>query len=107
MIVGENEKFVSAIISPNFEYLHEWAHEKHIRFVDNAQLIDLQEIYKQYQKEIDRFNKQIGKFEQIKRFRLIKDTWNVHTGELSPTLKLRRKYLYKRYDNVLKEIFSS
>jgi long-chain acyl-CoA synthetase len=106
MVVGENEKFVSAIISPNFEYLHEWAHDKHIRFIDNVQLIELPEIYKQYQKEVDRFNKQVGKFEQIKRFRLVKDAWNVHTGELSPTLKLRRRYLYKKYKNVLREIFS-
>jgi len=106
MIVGENEKFVSAIISPNFEYLHEWAHINRIRFVDNAELIESPKVYKRFQKEIDYFNKHTGKFEQIKRFRLIKDSWNVHTGELSPTLKLRRRYLYNKYDKVLREIYS-
>ena len=106
MIVGENEKFVSALISPNFEYLHEWAHEKHLRFRDNIELIDLPEIQKQYQKEVDYYNKQIGKFENVKRFRLVKDSWNVASGELSPTLKLRRRFLYKRYSSILREIYS-
>ena len=106
MVVGENEKFISALISPNFEYLHEWAHENHIRFIDNAQLIDLHQVHKQYQKEIDNLNKQIGKFEQIKRFRLVTDSWNVNTGELSPTLKLRRKFLQKKYEKILHEIYS-
>jgi len=106
MIVGENEKFVSAIISPNFEYLHEWAHEKFIRFQDNVKLIEAPEVYKRFQKEIDYFNKQAGKFEQIMRFRLVPDSWNVNTGELSPTLKLRRRFLYKKYMYILREIYS-
>ncbi|MCL2072530.1 MAG: AMP-dependent synthetase/ligase [Marinilabiliaceae bacterium] len=105
MIVGENEKFVSAIISPNFEYLHEWAHEKFIRFQDNMQLIELPEVYKQYQKEIDYFNSLMGNFEHVLRFRLVPDSWNVNTGELSPTLKLRRKHLYNKYEYILKEIY--
>ena len=105
MIVGENEKFVSAIISPNFEFLHEWAHEKFIRFQDNLQLIESQIVYKQYQKEVDYFNSLMGNYEHILRFRLVPDSWNVHTGELSPTLKLRRRFLYNKYDYILKEIY--
>ncbi len=106
MVVGENEKFASALILPNFEYLHIWANERRILFRDNMELISLPEVKKLFQKEIDFYNKQLGKFEQISRFRLVYEEWNAHTGELSPTLKLKRRVLYKKYAPILREIYS-
>jgi long-chain acyl-CoA synthetase len=106
MVVGENEKFASAIILPNFEYLHVWANDQHIHFRDNSELISLPKVIKQFQKEVDIYNKQLGKHEQIKRFRLVFEAWTANTGELSPTLKLRRRVLYKKYAPVLREIYS-
>lgn len=106
MVVGENEKFASALLLPNFEYLHVWAHDNKIRFRDNPELITLPKVLKQFQKEVDVYNKQLGKHEQIKRFRLVWEDWNSHTGELSPTLKLRRRVLYKKYAPVLREIYA-
>ena len=58
------------------------------------------------QKEINKVNKRLGQVEQIKRFRLVCDSWTPETGELSPTLKLKRKELYDKYDHILKEIYS-
>ncbi|RPH33658.1 MAG: long-chain fatty acid--CoA ligase [Bacteroidales bacterium] len=105
MIVGENEKFVSALISPNFSFLHDWCSRHKIHFVNNKDLISLPEVIARYQKEINAINKQLGEFEQIKRFRIVEETWSSQTGELSPTLKLRRKILYDRYEPILEEIF--
>ena len=51
-------------------------------------------------------NKKLGQAEQIKRFRLVQDEWSPLRGELSPTLKLKRKFLIEKYSNILKEIFS-
>ena len=106
MVVGENEKFASALLLPNFEYLHVWAHDNKIHFRDKPELITLPKVLKQFQKEVDVYNKQLGKHEQIKRFRLVWEDWNSHTGELSPTLKLRRRVLYKKYAPVLREIYA-
>lgn len=106
MVVGENEKFASALLLPNFEFLHVWAHDNKIHFRDNPELITLPKVLKQFQKEVDVYNKQLGKHEQIKRFRLVWEDWNSHTGELSPTLKLRRRVLYKKYAPVLREIYA-
>lgn len=106
MVVGENEKFASALLLPNFEYLHVWAHDNRIHFRDNPELITLPKVLKQFQKEVDVYNKQLGKHEQIKRFRLVWEDWNSNTGELSPTLKLRRRILYKKYAPVLREIYA-
>lgn len=105
MIVGENEKFVSALISPNFSFLHDWCSRHKIHFLNNKELIAKPEVITRYQKEINEINKQLGEFEQIKRFRLVEEQWSSSTGELSPTLKLRRKILYDRYEPILEEIF--
>ncbi len=105
MIVGENEKFVSALISPNFSFLHDWCSRHKVHFENNKDLIAKPEVNARYQKEINSINKQLGEFEQIKRFRLVIEQWSSQTGELSPTLKLRRKILYDRYQPILEEIF--
>lgn len=105
MIVGENEKFVSALISPNFNYLHYWASKHKIHYRDNNELIRFKEVIQRFQEEINKVNKSLGDHERIKRFRLVCDEWSPQTGELSPTLKLRRKVLYQKYDSILQEIY--
>ena len=105
MVVGENEKFASAIVLPNFEYLHVWAHEHKIHFRDNMELITLPKVMKQFVNEVEHNNKQLGKHEQIKRFRLVHEAWTAGSGELSPTLKLRRRVLYKKYSAILRDIY--
>lgn len=106
MIVGENEKFISALILPNFEYLHIWANDNKIHFRDNIELINMAKVKKQFSLVIESYNKQLGKHEEIKRFRLVSEDWNTNTGELSPTLKLRRRILYVKYASALREIYS-
>jgi long-chain acyl-CoA synthetase len=106
MVVGENQKFASAIISPDFNFLHNWAMRHAIEFRDNAELIQLPQVITRYQKVVVEMNKQLGQTEQIKRFRLVQEEWSQNTGELSPTLKLKRKLLTNRYSAVIEEIFS-
>ncbi|NQT76553.1 MAG: long-chain fatty acid--CoA ligase [Bacteroidetes bacterium] len=106
MVVGENEKFASALISPNFDVLHFWATKHKVHFKDNKDLIHKKEIVQRIQKEVTKVNKRLGQVEQIKRLRLVCDSWSPETGELSPTLKLKRKALYAKYDHILREIYS-
>ncbi len=106
MVVGENEKFASALISPNFPYLHNWCTLHDVKFRDNLELIKNKKIIARYQQEVNEMNKQLGQTEQIKRFRLVHEEWSPLTGELSPTLKLRRNVIAKKYNNVLKEIYA-
>ena len=106
MVIGESEKFASAIISPSFEFLHNWAHGHKIHFRDNKELVSNEKVKALYQKEVAKFNKLIGKHEEIKRFRLVCEPWTSASGELSPTLKLRRRVLYKKYAKILREIYA-
>lgn len=107
MVVGENEKFASALISPNFSYLHNWATRHHISFRDNKELVTDQKVVQKYQEEVNRMNKFLGQTEQIKRFRLVCEEWTTQSGALSPTLKLKRRFLYNKYEYLLEEIYSS
>jgi long-chain acyl-CoA synthetase len=106
MVIGENEKFASAIISPNFNYLHFWAGKHKIHYRDNTQLISHPETVKRVQKEIDALSKNLAPYEQIKCFRLVEDEWSPQTGELSPTLKLKRNVLTKKYQSIIDQIYN-
>lgn len=106
MVIGENQKFASAIISPNFTFLHDWCSIHKVQYRDNAELILNREVIARYAKEVGEINKKLGDHEQIKRFRLVQDEWNPATGELSPTLKLKRNMLHKRYSDLIQEIFN-
>ncbi|MBT4412352.1 MAG: long-chain fatty acid--CoA ligase [Bacteroidetes bacterium] len=106
MIVGENQKFTSAIVSPNFRFLHDYCARKSIHYRDNEELITKSEIISRYQKEISGINKTLPDHEKIKRFKLVVDEWTPASGELSPTLKLKRKPLYERYGSLIDDIYS-
>lgn len=96
-VVGEKEKFVAAIISPDFEYLIAWAVKNGIIFRDTQELIKHPKVIERFQQEIDKYNRRLGRHEQIKKFALTCRKWTPETGELSPTLKLKRKYLKQLY----------
>ncbi len=105
MVVGENEKYTAALLVPNYEFLHDWASRKHIHYHDNDNLIKNKKVIERYEEEIEFFNKRIGKTEQIKKFELVPDNWTVDGGELSPTLKLKRRFVKQKYQTHLDKLF--
>ena len=107
MIIGENKKFASCLISPNFNYLHFWATKHKIHYRDNQDLVKKPEVIKKFQREINEINKQLALHENIKRLKLVPDTWTPQTGELSPTLKLKRKVIFNHYKPLIQEIFAT
>lgn len=106
MVIGENEKFASALLSPNFAFLHDWCFLHKVQYRDNAELIEIPEVFDRYAREVREVNKNLGEYEQIKRFRLVTEEWTPQTGELSPTLKLKRNILMERYRSIINEIYS-
>jgi long-chain acyl-CoA synthetase len=106
MVIGENEKFASAIISPNFGFLHDWCSIHKIQFRDNWELIETPEVIERFSKEIKEVNKELGEHEQIKKFRLVTEEWTPQSGELSPTLKLKRNLVAKNYKDLIADIYS-
>lgn len=106
MVIGANEKFASALISPNFPLLHDWCAENQVHYENNIELIQLPEVIEQIQKEVNLVNKTLGSHEQISRIRLVCEEWTPATGELSPTLKLRRSIVAAKYQHLIDDIYS-
>ena len=107
MVIGANEKFASALISPNFPMIHDWAAEHKIHYENNKALIQKPEIYEKIQEEVKIINKTLGLHEQISRIRLVCEEWTPASGELSPTLKLRRNMVAVKYQHLIDDIYSA
>ncbi len=107
MVVGENEKYASTLISPNFTFLHDWCTRHKIQYRDNNELIKIPEVVTRYQKEVNVVNKALSEHERIKRIRLVCEEWSSQTGEMSPTLKLKRNVLSGKYKSIIDEIYAA
>jgi len=107
MVIGENEKFASAIIMPNFTFVHDWCSLHKIQYENNVGLVQNKEVIARFSKEVNKMNKSLGDHEQIKRFRLIPDTWGPETGEMSPTLKLKRNVLKNKYVKIIENVYNN
>ncbi|QIA09585.1 AMP-dependent synthetase/ligase [Draconibacterium halophilum] len=106
MVIGANEKFASAIISPCFPILHDWAGDHKLHYENNEELIQLPEVIQKMQKEVMKVNKTLGSHEQISRIRLVCEEWTPTSGELSPTLKLRRNAVAVKYQHLIDDIYA-
>jgi long-chain acyl-CoA synthetase len=105
MVVGENRKFAGALIIPDFAFLRSWCNVKEVPYTTDAEMIRLPRILKRFQREIDRYNKYLGETEKIKTWTLIDHEWTLEGGEITPTLKLKRPYLVKRYKEEIEKLF--
>lgn len=106
MVIGENRKFPSALIVPDFVHLKKWCEIHSISFTSNNDLISKQEVVNRLQKEVDLFNSDFGQSEQIKKFVLLANEWTIDSGELTATLKLKRKIINEKYNTLIEKMYS-
>lgn len=105
MIVGENKKTVSALIVPAFAALESWAKNQNISFTNPRELLNLPETHKLFASVRDKINPHLSEQEKVKKFLLIPDEWSVETGEMTPTLKLKRKVILAKYNSQINELY--
>lgn len=105
IVIGEGKHCAAAVISPNFEYLRK-VYDKKERY-SNARLIELALVKRALRKEIENVNKELGKTERIQKHIVVADEWSVDTGELSPTLKIKRNIIQKKYKRQIHQLFRS
>ena len=106
MVVGENQKFAAALIVPDFVKLRLWCESHNIEYSTNAEMMNSPEVQKRFKKEVANCNKQLGETEQIKRFHLMDYTFSIATGELTPTLKLRRAFIANKHKDKIDALFA-
>lgn len=99
MVIGEGEKYPAALIVPGFQFVRDWALRKgqDLSALSNEELIRQPEVIERIQQEIDKMNELYGSWEKIKKFCLLPKEWSVESGELTPTLKLKRKIILEKH----------
>ncbi|MFM7021995.1 MAG: AMP-dependent synthetase/ligase [Flavobacteriales bacterium] len=107
MVIGENQKHASAYIVPTFAEVKKHMEAQGMKFGSNKELIANKEVIKLIQEEINKYNQNLGKVEQIKRFELIDHEWTVDGGELTPTLKPKRKIIMEKHKDLFTKIYGA
>lgn len=107
IVVGENQKFAAALIVPDFQHLRGWCGVKEIPYTTDAEMITMPRIRKRFQKEVSKYNKFFGATEQIRAFDLMDKEWTVDSGELTPSLKLKRNVICEKHKLVIRKIFDA
>ena len=106
MIVGAEQKFVGALIVPSLPNLKEWMQHKGIKFTTVEDAVHHPKVLDLYKELIESFNKFFNHVEQIKKFELLPNEWTIDSGELTPTLKLKRKVIMEKYKNAIERIYT-
>lgn len=102
MVLGEGQKFPAALIVPAFPFVKEWASRKGIKIGDSPEEIAKNaDVIARIQQEVDRINTGYGNWEKIKKFALLAKEFGIESGELTPTLKLKRKIILEKYKTVV------
>lgn len=107
VVVGEAQNYMAAIIVPDFEVIAKFAKEQGLNFEGNEELIELDEVKDIYKKELRSFSKELASHEKIRDFRLVANEFTVETGEITPTLKVKRRVISDKYGHLIEDIFKS
>ena len=107
MVIGEGEKMPSALIQPDFEYIKKWLQKNKFNFLDDFKNIcKKEELLIKITYEIDKINQEFGDWERIKKFELTPEIWSIENGLLTPTMKLKRKSILKKFIHLKEKIYS-
>ena len=108
MVVGESQKFPSAFIVPSFAFVKEWAKRKGVDLGDgsHSSISKNPQVIERIKQEVEEFNKGYGNWEQLKRVELLEQELSIDGGDLTPTLKLKRKKILEKYKYLLEKIYS-
>lgn len=106
MVIGANRKFVSALIVPAFVHIRKYLEDHGKRApATNQELTEMPEVIELVQKQVDKYNALFGHVEQVKKFALLPYEWTIDTGELTPSLKIRRKIIEQKYKDQIEDLY--
>jgi long-chain acyl-CoA synthetase len=105
-LVGDRHKFICALIAPNFVALEEWAKQHGVQSQSRQELIADGQVIALYAEIVRQVNGTLANFETLKRFRVVGEEWTQESGELTPSMKLKRRVLTERYAAVIAELYA-
>ncbi len=107
MVIGDGEKMPAAFIQPSFDFIKEWGlkHPEVKLGTTNEEIITNPLLIKRIQDEVEQYNERFGNWEKVKRFELTPDIWSIDAGHLTPTMKLKRKVIKEKYNDLYIKIY--
>ncbi|NLW66331.1 MAG: long-chain fatty acid--CoA ligase [Bacteriovoracaceae bacterium] len=105
-VIGDNRKYLSALIVPAFAELENWAKNNGISFASRRELLEHPEVQKLFAGEIQENTKHYARVEQIRKFKLLDAEWSQQTDELTPTLKVKRRVIDKKYAREIESMYA-
>ena len=106
VIIGDRRKFVSALIVPDFENLRAWAKEQRIETTDKNELVGDRRVTEMIKKDVSRLTSEVADYEKVKRVALLAQEFTIDGGELTPTLKVRRRVVEEKYGDLIESLYS-
>ncbi len=106
MVVGEGEKFPAALIVPSFDFVKEWGRRHDIDFSDPQSMANNAQLTARITAEMETYNKEFAKYQQIKKFEVLGDVWSIDGGELTATLKMKRRVILKNYKDIIRQFYA-
>ncbi len=107
VLIGDRRMFLTALIVPDFEALKEYADANRIHYQDEKELINLKQIDELLQRDFNQFQKKLANFERIRKFTLLEKPFTIENGELTPSLKVKRKVVEERYGNLIDDMYKA
>ncbi|HBH30153.1 MAG: long-chain fatty acid--CoA ligase [Desulfofustis sp. PB-SRB1] len=104
-VFGDRKPYLVALLTPNLERLLDWARAEEISFLDIDELVKNQRIIEMYGRRVDEMNRGLPSYSTIKRFALLSREFSIEGGELTPTLKIKRKVVYEMYKEIIEELY--
>jgi len=105
-VIGDRQKYVTALTVPSFENIKKYAQEHKISFKDIEDLIAHSKIKELFEKRFEELQKEFSLFEKIKKFTLLPKEFTIEAGEITATLKLKRKVIQKKYKALIEKMYS-
>ncbi len=105
IIIGDKRMFISALIVPDFEALKEYADANRISYTNAEDLIKLKQIDEMMKKEFSKFQKKLASYEKIRKFTLLDKPFSIESGEMTPSLKLKRNVIEERYSDLIEDMY--
>jgi len=106
MVVGSNEKFAGALIVPAFDKIREYFSKLNVSIEKNVDMTSDKDVLKLIRRELDQFNVLFAPHEQVKKFQLIANEWTIDGGELTATMKLKRRKIVEKYGYLIEKIYA-
>jgi long-chain acyl-CoA synthetase len=105
ILIGDRRTFLSALIVPDFEAIKEYADSRNIPYGNVEDLIKKKEIYDLIDKDMSQFQKKLANYERVRKFKLLEKPFTLESGEITPSLKIKRKFVEERYQHLIEEMY--